>query len=95
MKHLAVFCVLRLLWKTRKTKSHLQKKSKKQKQIGQLRCQQTATIIRKAKIVQDIGHSGETGGTEKFRIQRVKRDCEIKYSQILQKYWNLTWEINN
>ena len=84
MKHLAVFCVLRLLWKTRKTKSHLQKKSKKQKQIGQL-SQQTATIIRKAKIVQDIGHSGETGGTEKFRIQRVKRDCEIKYSQILQK----------
>ena len=72
--------------KDKENKVTFTKKSKKQKQIGQLRCQQTATIIRKAKIVQDIGHSGETGGTEKFRIQRVKRDCEIKYSQILQKY---------
>ena len=47
--------------------------SKRQKQTGQVRCQQTATLKRKPKIVQDIGHS-EIAGTEKFRIERVKRE---------------------
>lgn len=46
----------------------------RQKQTGQLRCQQTATLKRKPKIVQDIGYSSEIAGTEKFRIERVKRE---------------------
>ena len=54
-------------YKRQEKQSHIYNR-KNQKQIDQLRCQQTATIKRKAKIIQDVEHSGKIAATDKFRI---------------------------